>query len=336
MAPAGQGPGLGTPLTAGAHGYYAQGMLALLSRLVRALPLPWAMALGRGFGLLWYYVVPVRRGVALANVRRAFGAGVSGRRARQIVRRSMVHASQYAIEGLRMPDLTAASSAACVERDGIERIDALLARGRGVVAVTAHVGNFDLLGTSQTVRGYPIYAILKDIRWRAGQAFWTQVREQTGLGRIAPRRSRGVIVEKLRDNNIVAFLIDQHVARHRAVVGSFFGQLAATTPAPVRFAVQTGAPILPLFIVRTALPGHHRIYFGHEFVLEHPHATEAENVWHNTERLNRLVEGWIRAYPEQWLWMHRRWKVHDNPVGWQVPAALAHLVGRAPGPAVNA
>lgn len=305
-------------------------MLVLLSRLVRALPLSAAMALGRGFGLLWFYVVPLRRRVALDNVRRAFGPAIGRRRTRQIVRRSMVNACLYAVEGLRMPDLTAERSAQLVEPDGIERIDALLARGRGVVAVTAHLGNFDLLGTSQTVRGYPIYAILKDIRWRAGHAFWTQVREQTKLGRIAPRRSREVIVQRLRENNIVAFLVDQHVARHRAVVGSFFGHLAATTPAPVRFALQTGAPILPLYIVREGAAGHHRIYFGHEFVLEHPHADEAQNIWHNTERLNRLVEGWITAYPEQWLWMHRRWKVHDDPAGWPVPASLAHLVDGPP------
>lgn len=302
----------------------------VLSRLLRKLPLGLAMRLAVALGWVWFYLVPVRRRVAQKNVRRALGAQLGARRVRQIVRRSMVHTCMYAIEGLRMPGLTPEVSQALVAREGIERIDALLARGKGVVAVTAHLGNFDLLGTSQTVRGYKIHAILKDIHWRQGQAFWTAVREATGLGRIAPRKSRLDILRRLADGDIVAFLVDQHMARHRAVVCSFFGQLAATTPAPVRFAMASGAPILPLFIVREGPLGHHRIHFGHEFVLEQPNACAEANVWHNTERLNRLVEGWIRAYPEQWLWMHKRFKVHDDPRGWPVPPQLSHLLPAPP------
>lgn len=301
-------------------------LLRLLSRFFCALPLPWAMAVGTGLGRLWYFVLPIRRATALRHVAWALGPQVSPRRRRQIVRRSFENLVKFVIEGLRSRKLTAATSAQWVARENFAEMDALLARGKGVVAVTAHLGNFDLLGTSQTLRGYRISAILKDIAWRPAAQFWARARASTGLGHIAPRGSRQAIAAALGRNEIVAFLVDQHMAPYRGVVCQFFGRLAATTPAPVRFAMQTGAAILPLFIVRTAVPGHHVIRMLPEFVLQFPHADDAAaNLRHNTQRLSDLVEDWVRAYPEQWLWVHRRWKVHERPRGWAIPADLAHL-----------
>ncbi len=304
-------------------------MLLILSRLMRRLPLAWAMRLGRVAGWVWYYLLPVRRAVARRNVARVFGGQMPQNEQRRVVQRAMTHLCYYVIEGLRMPDMTAERSTMLVDRDHIERVDALLQRGRGIVAVTAHVGNFDLLGTSQTVRGYPVHAILKDITWKQGQLFWEQVRDATGLGRIAPRRSKEHIRTLLQQNQIVAFLVDQHMAAHRAMVCSFFDQLAATTPAPVRFAFETGAPVMPILITRQATPGHHCIHVEPEFILETPYQNLEDNIRHNTERINRIVEGWIRRYPDQWLWFHKRWKVHDAPAGWAVPAELVHLIKRA-------
>lgn len=305
-------------------------LLRLLSRFFCALPLPWAMALGTALGRLWFYVLPVRRAVALRQVGWALGPQVGARERRRIVRTSFENLVKFVIEGLRTPILTAATSAQWVARENFAEMDRLLARGKGVVAVTAHVGNFDWLGTSQTVRGYRISAILKDIGWAQAARFWAQARRSTGLGHIAPRGSRDAIVAALGRNEIVAFLIDQHLAPYRSVVCQFFGRLAATTPAPVRFAMQTGAPILPLLILRTGKPGHHVIRMLPEFELQHPYDDAAANLQHNTQRLSDLVEGWVRAYPEQWLWVHRRWKVHERPQGYAVPEHLVHLLAEGP------
>lgn len=279
------------------------------------------MAAAEGIGAFWYYVLPIRRRVALENVHRALGQELCLQAQRRIVRRSMIHACMYAIEELRMPDMSLERSVAWVAREHIERIDRLLARQKGVIAVTAHLGNFELMGSSQTIRGYNISAILKDIHFAPAQAFWNQVRTQTRLGQIAPRKSKHTIVQALADNTIVAMLIDQHMAPHRSVVCQFFGQPAATSFAPVRFALETGAPILPLFIRRTEKPGHHIIHFEPEFELEHPHPNAQANLVHNTQRLNNILEGWIRTYPDQWLWLHKRWKVQDNPANSSVGAA---------------
>jgi len=124
------------------------------------------------------------------------------------------------------------------------------------------------------------------------------------------------------------------MARHRAIVCEFFGGLAATSPAPARFALETGATIIACHIERADDAGHHILKIEPPFVLETPYQDFDANVRHNTERLNRMIEGWIRAVPEQWLWLHRRWKVDDDPTGWEIPPALWSRLGRQGSPPV--
>lgn len=283
------------------------------------------MALARSIAWLWFYLVPIRRKLAEDQVARALGPKLTPRQRRRIVRGAFENACMYAVEELRMPQLSAAVSKQTVGRDGIERMDALLREKRGVIAVTAHVGNFELMGSSQTVRGYPISAVLKDIGYAPAQAFWDAARIKTKLGRIPPRRARDQIVCELAQNRIVAFLIDQHMAPYRSVVCHFFGQLAATSTAPVRFALETGAPILPLYSERVLPHGHHVIHFGAPMALVSPSADAEYNLWYNTQRLTTLIEAWVRRHPEQWLWMHKRWKVLERPTGYDTRFATEDL-----------
>lgn len=302
-------------------------IIVLLSRLFSALPLGWALAIGRGFGFLWYWLLRVRLGVARDNIRRVFGSSRTPREQRRILRRSVAHWAMYGVESLRLPLLTPELARELVRYEGTENLERARARGKGVIIVTAHVGSFDLLACSGPLRGLPAHVIFKDISWKPAHDFWLEVRKASGLEVIAPRRSREDIRAALARNHLVAFTVDQHMARHRAIVCEFFGQLAATSPAPVRFAFETGAPVIPVHIERADDRGRHVATFEPELVLERPFGTLLEDVRHNTERLNRIIEGWIREVPEQWLWLHRRWKVHDQPQGWEVPEDLrARLV----------
>ncbi len=284
-------------------------VILLLSALVRRLPLGWALRFAQAMGWLWFYVLPIRRRVALANVARVYGSSLSRARQRQIVRGSFVNTCMYVVEGLRLPSLTPALSERLVARAGLAHVDAALARGRGVIVVSAHMGNFDLCGASQAIRGYPVHVVVKTIHWPPAQRFIRRVREATGIGLVPPRNSRAQIRSLLRANQIVAFLVDQHLPPHRAIVCDFLGHPAATTPAPVRLALETGAAVVPVLLVRDRRHGYHQLIVEPEFELTAPHATQEENLRHNTERLNALVGGWVRTWPEQWLWAHRRWKV---------------------------
>lgn len=296
-------------------------MILLLSRLFCALPLSWAFAIGRTIGWLWYWVVPFRLGVAKQNVARALPE-LDKKMQRQIVRRSCDHLVLVGIEVLRFPLLTAELSEQLVERRGFEHFHKALEQGRGVVVVASHVGSFPVFAASQSTRGEPISAVLKELNWKPANDFWHEVKRKTQLEHIAPKRSKDVIREKLAQGRAVGMVVDQHQAKHRAIVCSFFGQLAATSPSPARFAYETGAPIVLGVSRRRPDDWTRHILEATPFELESPYDNLEANIRHNTERLNRVIEGWIRSAPEQWLWMHKRWKVQDDPTGWDVPPEL--------------
>ncbi len=303
-------------------------MILFLSRLLSRLSLAHALRFGRFVGWLWFWLVPVRLGVARRNIARVFGATLSCRERRRLLRRSLDHLGMYGVECLRLPELTRERLHELVRCEGLEHIEAALAGGRGAVCVTAHMGSFDLLACGSALLGVPLNVVFKDISWKPAQDFWRAIRESSGIKVIAPRKSKDEIVAALARNEVVAFAVDQHMARHRAIVCEFFGGLAATTPAPARFALQTGAALFTGHIERATKPGHHVLLVDPPFALEEPYGDLEANIRHNTERLNRVVEGWVRKAPEQWLWLHRRWKVDDNPEGWAIPPELWTRLGR--------
>jgi KDO2-lipid IV(A) lauroyltransferase len=253
-----------------------------------------ALGLGRFFGLVWYYLIPVRRSVALANVRRSIGRDLPPREQRRVVRRSFQRLGMYLMEVLRLPILTPALSEELVEQQNFELIEAALARGKGLILVASHLDNVDLAGCSMSVRGLPMTVVAKQISWKPGAEFIVTVREATGITLIPTRRSKSMIRQLLGENKIVTLVIDQYVKPRHAIVCPFFDQPALTSHAPARFAAAT---MSRQHIVRIE-----------EVPLEAPHEDEAANVRHNTCAINRIVEGWIREFPEQWLWPHRRWK----------------------------
>jgi len=297
-----------------------------LSFFLRLLPLSWSLAFGRGVAKLWYYVIPIRRQVARANIERIYGNTLTPAQKTRILKASFNHWCMYGIEMLLLPGLTKTLIQKRIKHENFDILDQAITRKKGVIVVTAHLGNFDLLGCAHAMLGYPLHVIFKDIHFAPARRFAKKVRDVSGIQAIEPRKSKEKIVKALQQGDIVAFTVDQHMAAHRAIVCTFFGQLAATSPAPVRFAFETGAAIIPAFMRRADQPGFHIASCEPVFVLETPYESLDANIRHNTERLNRIFEKWILTWPEQWLWQHRRFKVHDAPDGWSIPADLAELV----------
>ena len=141
------------------------------------------------------------------------------------------------------------------------------------------------------------------------------------------QNSKDEIINVLAEEYTVGFAFDQHMHHYRGIVCEFLGYPASTTPAPARFGFQTGAPIIPVLFVRDTKPGYHTITFEPELELETPFDNLDDNIRHNTERLNRIAERWIKSYPNQYLWLHKRWKVMNNPEEFDIPD---HLLKKIP------
>lgn len=300
-------------------------MILLLSRLLCAMPAGLALAVGRFFGWFWYWILPVGRAAADRNLRNAYRGELNRFQRRRIVRRCMDIQAIGGVELLRAVEYTREQSLKYIHQTGMEHVDRALEQGKGCIVVTSHVGSIDLMAYSQTILGFPIHGVVKNIQWKPAQAFVRAVREHTGLGMISPRGSRDVIRQTLANNEIVAMIIDQHANRYRGIVCEFFGMLASTSPAPARFHFETGAPVVTAVMYRRGNTSHFDMTVE-PFEMERPHGELELDIRHNTERLNAIIEGWIRKDPGQWLWLHKRWKVQDSPEGWKIPGKLRHLV----------
>lgn len=298
-----------------------------MSRLISALPLPIALVIGRHLGTFLFYLARGRRAIAMSNIARTVGRDLTPRQRRRLALDSFALQGMYVIELLRLPCLTPELSAELVEQDGWEHMEAALAKGKGAILVASHMDNVDLAGCSMSIRGAPITVVAKEIGWAPAQQFVKAIRERTGVELIATRDSGKRIKELLAANKIVTLVVDQHLKRRHSIICQFFGQLANTSPAPTRIALDTGAPIVTGLMHRQGRSQRH-VARLRPFALEQPSSDRFENVRHNTERINRVLESWIREFPEQWLWMHKRFKVQDAPEKFDIPEHLAHLAAQ--------
>ena len=276
------------------------------------------MAFGRFLGWFWYFIVPARKKVSLANLNLALGKELSKKEQKKIIRELFSNFCMYIVELLRLPHMTLEQNKKQVQIDDWEHMETALARGKGAILVATHLDNVDLAGCSMAMRGAPISVVVRPMGKTADQ-FISSVRENTGVTIITAKGTKNIIKKLLAENKIVTIVIDQHLSRHRSIVCSFFGQWASTTSAPARFAFETGATIIPGVITRKKKAGYHHIKMSPPFELETPHSDLDENIRHNTERLNRVVEKWIRETPNQWWWFHKRWKMLEKPEGWDIP-----------------
>ncbi len=297
-------------------------MLKFLSRFISFLPLSMALALGRCVGWIWFNIIPVRKSMALDNINRALGDELSKQEQRQAIRELFANFGMYIVELFRLPYMSVEENKKLVEIEGWEHMEAALEKGKGAILLATHIDNVEYGGCSMALRGAPISVVVRQLG-KTAEEFITSVRENTGVTIISGKGTKDIIKDLLAENKIVTLVIDQHLSRHRSIVCNFFNLWASTTPAPSRFAFETGAPIIPAVITRKEKPGYHHIMVSPEFKLETPHDDIDMNIRHNTEKLNRVAEKWIRKTPNQWWWFHKRWKVQDNPEGWDIPESLS-------------
>jgi KDO2-lipid IV(A) lauroyltransferase len=278
----------------------------LVASLAAALPLPVLLAIGSAVGFLGW-ALRIRRRVARDNLATAF-PDRDERWRRRTFFRFWQHLGRVIVEFLRSPALSAAEIDRLVDVDpeGFARFEQAYAGGKGAIVVTAHFGNFELLGSIWSRRNLKVTAITKRLSRNAFNDFWLEQRKRAGLLEVPDTGSIRDILAVLRRREILAIMIDQNMIPRRAVFAPFFGKPAATTPAPAVFAGRSGAPVFLVLMHR--LPGgRHRVSIDGPIAFDHTADRDAD-VLAFTAKLNALLEAHVRAEPESWYWIHRRWK----------------------------
>ena len=244
----------------------------------------------------------VRRSVAEANLASVLPAWDAETR-RCILREHYREVGRIAAEYSRLPELVHSKPGAVVaEVRGMEHLEAAVGIGRGVILMTGHFGNFELLG-AWLGHTHPVDFVVKPLSNPHVERWLTARRTAAGVGTLSTDGSLKRVYQSLRAGRCVAMLADQDARRSGAFV-PFMGRLASTPVGPARLSLATGAPIVMGFPVRQA-DGRHVLELDPP-MLPDPGGTgavERLTAWH-TARL----EAWVRRIPHQWFWLHRRWK----------------------------
>jgi KDO2-lipid IV(A) lauroyltransferase len=274
--------------------------------LVRALPERWVEALAASVARI-AYAVGIRRRVTLGNLAAAFPDRSEAER-RGIARGAYANMARAVSDSLRSLGDSREVLRGRVEVDDFGPVERALARGRGLLVATAHLGSWELFGAAMA-QWVPLNAVVRPLRGGLN-ARLVEARQRAGLGLIAPRGALLGTVAALRRNEVVAMLIDQAIGGKHALFVPFFGRPAATTPALSMAAVRTGAPTLVVVALREA--GRLRFRVEGPFEVEDTGDRERDLLAH-TGAVTAALERIIRAHPEQWLWLHRRWKLAPPP-----------------------
>ena len=195
-----------------------------------------------------------------------------------------------------------------IQIHGIEHLEKALSHGKGVLAFSAHLGNFTLIGLKMAAEGYPFHMLVKDPRYPAvAEAFHVMQEGQGGhFIYVEPwERALRQILSCLRKNEIVCILADEKKSKTGVLV-DFFGYPAPTAPGPAVLALRTGAPLVPIFIVRRDDWSHH-IYIEPQLELS-LNGDRSSDIPAVVSAYTKVIENFIRMYPDQWFWINNRWK----------------------------
>jgi KDO2-lipid IV(A) lauroyltransferase len=249
-----------------------------------------------------YLVLGRSRRVALVNLRLIYGHSLPDKEICRLARAAFVNLGKFAYDMVRLGKAAPQVLMRLVTVSGVDHLDRALAQGKGVVALSGHVGNWELLGAYLSLRGYPINVLATRLRDNKLDDLVVSIRRQSGLAVL--ERSRGVkeALKCLKRGEVLGVLIDQDTSVDSVIV-NFLGRPAKTAVGPVKLALRTGAAVVPMAMLATD-DGRYRIEVKEPVVLSGRPGSVAEDVG----RCSRAVESFIEAEPSQWVWMHRRWK----------------------------
>jgi len=279
----------------------ARGCAAVCGRL----PFAIASVAGAVIGTAAYYLLPVARGAALRHIRAAFPEKTTRETAR-IVRESFSCQGRNLFELFTFRRLDRVMVDRYVSFPDRYRLEAAFAQGNGVIIISGHLGNWELLGAALSRWGYPVNVIARAIYLKGLDDLLVSLRAAVGMT-VIPRAADGsprAILRALRQNQIIGILIDQDI-KVPGVFCDFFGKPAFTATGPAAIALRSNAAVVTGALVRSGC--------RHRLVINGPHTFEQtgdrqRDIAAMTARMTGIIEASIREHPAQWVWMHERWK----------------------------
>jgi Kdo2-lipid IVA lauroyltransferase/acyltransferase len=288
---------------------YAAAWLGL--KALGILPRRVARGVGVAFVALSYWLRRRLRRAAIFNLKLAFPDWTDKQRKRAV--HGMIRQIGWmAAEFSQFPKFTAANIGRVVMVDGFENFDGARRRGNGVIFLTGHMSAWELAPFAQALYGYPLYFLVRPITNAKVDSFINRYRCLSGNRPIEKNRAARTMLKVLTEGGTVGILADQNTGPEEGVFVDYFGIPACTTSGLARIAMRTDASVVPGFLHWDKARGKYVLSFGAAVELLRTGDEEAD-VRENTARFTRAIEEYVRKYPDQWLWVHKRWK--NRPPG---------------------
>ena len=230
----------------------------------------------------------------------------------EILRGVYRHLGWQLVEFCRMTRYTPQNTSDWIRTEGLDHYLAARAKGKGVLIVTGHLGAWELSSFYHSMMGYPMGMVIRRLDNRRLDAWVNAVRCMHGNQVIHKDDFGRGLLTSMRAGGTVGILMDTNMTPPQGEFVEFFGRQACTATGLAHIACKTGAAVLPGFMLWEKSEGRYELHFGPELEILRT-GNAAEDILRATQQCAAVTEAWIRRYPDQWLWIHRRWKT--RPAG---------------------
>jgi len=280
-------------------------MMLLLGKVVRFIPFQFLPRISVVLGNLLYCVDFKHRKISLMNLDMAFPT-MPKEEKKKIARDHFRNLARTTLEFLSLPKINRDNYKEFVSHEGENNYAEAEKKGKGVLFLAAHFGNWELMAYVHPFLFGPTFSLARRFKNRRIDQFINRIRGLSGNKVIDKKNAYYKVMKELKGGNAVGVLMDQSVHPNEAVYVDFFGKFVSTTPFIAQMALRRGCSVIPVFDYPQDDGRHLVRYFPEIEMIESE--DEDDPVVFNTERLNRFIEERITERPELWLWSHKRWK----------------------------
>ena len=266
-------------------------------------------------GRCLYRYIPYRLGIVRSNIEQVFGNTLSDKQKEHLAKAFYSHLATSVKEAIQLRFMSEKTLSEQVEVRGYERLLAVAAENRGVLILTGHFGNWEFAPIGGILNFKQFQGQFHFIRRTLGSKTIEKILfgryYRAGLNVIPKKNSLQQVCDALERNHAVVFVLDQHasLANRDGIAAEFFGKKAGTYRSLASFARHTAVPVVPAAGYR--LPDGRHVLEFHEPIKWQEYGSAQESIYRNTLAYNEALERIILAHPEQWLWLHKRWKLKE-------------------------
>lgn len=281
-------------------------LIHLIVLLLSYIPFPVGQFLGKMLGLFFTMIPLQRTAISFDHIQRSFGDSMDREGAKRLNRKVLRHFGQVLFEVPHILRLGPNNLSQYVTFDNEKNLIEAMKKGKGVFVLTGHFGNWELMAAAVSVRFGGTAVVARPIDFQPLDRLVNKLRSRFGTQVISKQRAMRQVMAAIKANRTVGILLDQNVDWYEGVFVNFLGRRACTNKGLALMAMKTGTPVIPVFSIRQS-DGRYRIVFEKEVALIRT-GDKTKDMEENTALFTRVIEKYVRRYPDHWFWFHRRWK----------------------------